>query len=310
MRLALVYNPNDRKLKEYSYSYIYKGMLDALIEAFDGAQLIAGSCEAKDIKADVVIFFDPNSCHDITIAGIDKHPALKMEYLSDPHQQELHGIYMQDGSKVHKLGPEKRMNRLKERGIKFVISPVRDGFIQYLGQYVDDIRLLHFPFAPAFPVKRIKNRIPEVLANGCTWAADLRCYDFRKWAFTQPEVTRIEHYLIDNTTPHGKDYSDLLYRFAGGLALSEYYPVPKYYEMPLCGMVTFAQHHPEYEARGFKDHESCVYVTKTNFKDRLGDFLEHPDEYGDIAKAGQEVMKNYTARKFGEFIFNKAKEEA
>ena len=120
----------------------------------------------------MIFFFDPQSCHHIKVKDVHLHPAVKMEYLSDPHQVEFKGFYKQDGSYVHKLGAEQRMARVKERGIDFIVSPVRSGFIRFLGEYVEDIRLLHFPPAPAFDIRDVPmaERIPLVLANGATWS--------------------------------------------------------------------------------------------------------------------------------------------
>lgn len=310
MKLAIVYDPEDNKLRLDTYSYIYAGMFEALCGAFEEVDHITRDRNAQDIDADLIFFFDPQSCHDIEIFGVDKHPAVKMEYMSDPHQAEVRGIHKQYGTYVHKLGPENRIERARFRGVTHIVSPVRDGFLRHLGKYAHDMHLLHFPPAPSFGIKGVpfSERKNNVLANGCTWSGELKCYEFRKWAFKQNYVKVVPHYLQNPDTPHGEDYSELLYLYAGGLALSEYYPVPKYFEMPACGMVTFVQYHPEYEDLGFKDYVNCIYVTQDNFEYRVKSFLADAEGFEHIGKEGQKLMKNYTAKEFGRFIYGKTKD--
>ena len=314
MKLALVYEPNDRKLSPVSCSYIYKGMFDALKKRFLGhVQDVTHSCSAQDIEADLIFFFDVHSSHDIEIEGVKNHKAVKMEYWSDPHQEEIYGTYKQTGTTIHKRGPRQRVERVINRGVDFIVSPVRDGFLKYmkplLGADAEKL-LLWFPPAPSFEAKDIplKDRKPEVLANGATWAGDLKCYEFRKWAFAQPCVSFVGHCLQDSGTPNGQHYSDLLYNFAGGLALSEYYPVPKYYEMPLAGMVTFVQWHDEMYDLGFRNFENCISVHEPNFKAQIESFINNLESYQHIASAGQKLVKeNYTAEKFAERIYEEAR---
>ena len=280
-------------------------MFDALVKRFNPV-LICHDCSATDIQADVILFFDNTSSHHIKIDGIESHSALKVEYMSDPHQTEVKGVYRSTNTPVHKLGREQRCRRALDRGVTAVISPVKEGFYKYLASLLPDVDLWYFPPAPWFksPDLPIVNRLPEVLGNGATQDGGLGCYDFRKWAYSQQEVRFVPH-AINSKTTKGYSYNYLLQKYAGALALSEFYPVPKYFEIPRAGCICFAQHHAEYEELGFKDMESCVYVTPSNFITRLRDFRSDIKNYQYIADNGMKLMENYTADKFAEFIDGK-----
>ena len=141
MKLAIVYNQKERKLQDCSYAYAYRGMLDAVIRKFSidsKIQYINFDCHYLDINADVILFFDVHSSHHINITGIEKHSALKIEYMSDPHQKELKGIYQQTGQHVHKLSAEQRIKRAAERGVHYIICPVKEQYYKWLAPHIND----------------------------------------------------------------------------------------------------------------------------------------------------------------------------
>lgn len=315
MKLAVVYNPLDNKLRPDTYSYIYKGMLDAVIDRFK-PQHVTRDCSAKQIYADVILFFDVNSCHHIEIKGIEKHPALKLEYMSDPHQIEMVGLYKRYNMPVHKLGARQRVYRMLDRGIDYIVSSNKTGYFQFLapilGEEKAEEMLWFFPHAPWFKCIKISllARRHQVLANGAVASNKSDGYAFRKWAFQRPNLSYVPHFLNDNKTAMGRDYGEFLQNWAGALALSETFPVPKYYEMPIAGCVTFMQYHSEVEELGFKDFVNCIYVNKKNFDERIKDFLSGVETYQSIADRGRELMEeNYTAEHFARFLEEKIRKE-
>ena len=314
MKLAVVYNRKDHKLLPDTYSCIYRDMLYAVIKRFDSVFHVNSDCSAQDIHADVILFWDVNSNHHIRIDGIEKHKALKIEYWSDPHQQELKGVYQKYNMYVHKLGAIQRVNRARLRGVSYVISPVKNAFYEYFSPLMNAEKMLwYFPPAPAFEPCRIPifDRKPEILANGAYWGGDdIGAYEFRKWAFKQPVISFVEHCVKNDTTPKGSDYIKLLSQYAGGLALCNVFPVVKYFEMPLAGMVVFAQYHREYEELGFVHYRNCVYVTKDTFIKRVKDFKDNIAKYQCIADSGRVLIQNnYTAYHFANFIYEKCEKE-
>jgi len=314
MKAAIVYNKNDHKLQAAAYSWSYRCMFLSLFDRFEQAIPINDDCHADAIQADVIIFFDPHSSHHIRIEGIEKHPALKIEYFNDPHQTEFTGRYA-NGDDVYKLSAPQRVRRAMDREIDYIISPYKQGYYDYLARHIDaagrspDDMLLYFPTAPdasLFESGRtpLGERKPQVLANGATWSSRLKCYEFRQWAFNQDCVKVRQHCHRDKATPMGCDFGDMLSEYAGALALCEFYPVPKYFEIPLAGCVCFAQYHKEYEQLGFIDGKTCVYVDKNNLVKTVKDFLANPMEYQSIADAGRSLMlSKYTSKHFADYVY-------
>jgi len=312
MKLAVIFNKDDHKLRETSYSYIYKGMLDAVISRFEEVQKIHSDCSAKDIEADLILFYDIHSSHDVNINGVKYHPAIKMEYFSDPYQEEMKGVYRQFNMPVHKLGRDQRIRRALDRGINFIICPVKENyfksFVPIIGQELAEKMLLYFPLTPSFEPSYVPLSLREqkVLGNGATWDGNTGCYTFRRWAFDQPYIHFVKHWLKDNNTPFGKDYGKFISGFAGALALQDWHPIPKFYEIPLAGCLTLAQYHKEYENLGFRDYETCIYVNQGNFEKRIKDFLADIPSYQKIADAGRKLMEeNYTAKHFANFLYDR-----
>lgn len=316
MKLALVYDDKDHKLQDTSYSWVYKGMLDALAERFEEVSYWHNDCYAMDIDADLIMFYDVHATHHIRIDGIRSHPALKMEYVSDPNQEEMRGVFRQFNRNIHKLGRRQRVERFFERGVRYIVCPYRDGYYEWLGEFLGndaEDMLLWFPIAPSFKGKSIlpyPERKKEILGNGAVLDQGKRIYEFRRWAFKHDFVTFVEHWVKDKNTPSGPDYIDFISQYSGMLALHDYFPVPKYFEAPYAGCVTFAQWYSEYEALGFKDFETCVYVDYQNFEERVKAFLNDIQSYQKIAEAGRKLVEeNYTSKHFADFIYNKVKEE-
>jgi len=311
LKCAIVFSRDDRKLLGSAYSWTYKDMFDALRYRFNTIN-IKNPCSAKDIEADVIIFYDVHSSHHIQIDGLKDHPALKYEYFNDPHQEDFEGLY-EGKYYVKKLGAEKRCQRAMERGVQYIICPYKNGYHKYIEPYAGDMELVWFPVAPrARNIRRppLAERKPLVLCNGHLWGGidGFRPYEFRRWASQQKCVFNVKHYSQNKDVPFGNAYQTFLEYFAGALALCDTYVVPKYLEIPLAGCLCFAQYQPEYEEMGFKDGESCIYVTKENFNSTIESFKAKPSDYQSIADGGYQVALNWTAERFADFIYEHAKE--
>ncbi len=309
VKVALVFDPLDHKLQPSSYSQSYRSMFLALLGRLEKniTQEIHSSCSAKDIDADVILFWDIHSSHHINIEGVENHRAVKVEYFNDPHQREVRGRY-RDGSHVHKLDAMQRCRRAIGRGVTKIICPYRQGYHQFFGPHLPNDMLIWYPICPDHRMfengQDLSWRKPNVLANGATQGV---CYEFRKKAFQDPAITFIPHYLADPKTPNALCYGDLLKAYAGALAVMDFYPVPKYFEIPLAGCVCFAQYHEDYRDLGFEDGQQCIYVNETDperFSGQIRDFCEHPTDYQHIATSGQMLArKKYTAERFADYIY-------
>jgi len=308
MKLAIVYNPNDNKLLSSAYSWTYRDMFLAILERFAPVLHVTEACEATSIEADAILFYDVHSSHHIEIEGIEKHPAVKLEYFNDPHQKEQAGTYRSTGQKFHKLGPEQRCKRAIKRGVRYIICPYKNGYEKYIKPCAGDIELIWSPIAPK---NRIERPLPlsireaaSVAGTGHLWQGEngFRPYEFRNWAYKQPQITYLEH-GINSRTPKGIYYQAFLSRFAGAAAFCDCYVVPKYLEIPMAGCVCFCQMRDEYTRMGFADGVNCIAVNKENFNERVKEFLADPCKYQSIADAGRKQALNYTADKFADKLY-------
>lgn len=309
MRLTLIYDPECPKLRLDAYSQCYRDMFLALQRRFGDVQHVTKNCSACDIDGDVVIFYDIHSSHHIEIDGIANHKSVKYEYFNDPWQPEFEGKY-KDGTPVHKLNPEQRSLRAIKRNIDFIICPYENLYWRFISPYLGE-RLVWFPIAPddsRFICPPLSQREPEVLWNGAAWGgqAGFHPYEFRMWAINRDGITKAVHSIANPDTPAGLKYPEFLARYAGALALCDTHICPKYSEIPMAGCVCFAQELYDYKKMGFKDMESCVFVTKGNFDGRISDFKNNIQDYQMIADGGREIMKKYTADKFAEYIYGHA----
>lgn len=307
MKLALVYDPQCPKLTPEAYSQTYRDMFLSLFDVYEETQEITHDCSAQDIEADHIVFFDIHSSHHITIDGIAKHKATKFEYFNDPFQPDSEGQY-NNGPKFKKLGAEARSRRANERGVEYVICPYQKLYYQFIHPYFEG-ELIWFPVAPRPRVqapKLLKNRRPEVLANGHTFRGwpGFRLYNFRQWAHQQKDVTVVPH-TVQADTPSGGDYQTFLSQFAAALALCDTHPCPKYMEIPLAGCLCLAQYQFEYRVLGFQDGHTHIYVTRKNFLEVVKDVKRDPAAYQAIANNGRSlVLNHWTARHFAERIRN------
>jgi spore maturation protein CgeB len=80
----------------------------------------------------------------------------------------------------------------------------------------------------------------------------------------------------------------------------------KYFEIPACGTLLFAEETEALPGLGFQDGENFVAVTPANFRERLRYYLREapPDTVDRIARAGRDlVLARHTwSRRAGEIL--------
>ena len=315
MKLAVIYNKNDYKLSPQSYSKNYIDMFTSLIERFEEVSHINAKCDYKDIDADVIVFWDVHSCHHIKIKGIERHSAVKYEYMNDPHQNAIFGKY-EEGGLVCKLGPKQRAKRALQRGIDYIICPSITQYNNFIGPHLDgraDDMLIYFPVTPKkpnFALLPYHERMKKIIASGSCWRArhgGFDPYEFRAWAYMSNSVKYMSHYIQNRNVPTREKYLKLLSLFVGGLAMCDAYIVARYMELPLCGCLTIMQELEECYTIGFKDGENCIFVDRENFEERIRAIKNNPADYQQIANAGRELIENnWTAEHFADHIYNHA----
>lgn len=103
------------------------------------------------------------------------------------------------------------------------------------------------------------------------------------------------HYL-------GVDYWKLLTQYRAAIACMSYTSVLKYFEIPMCGCLMFAEvtEKNQISDMGFIDGVNCVYIDKNNYEDRFQEFVEdfNNPKWKRIAETGHKLVKNtYNNRK-------------
>lgn len=317
MKLAVLYDPTCPKLTETHYSRTYLDMFEAVVERFEEVQRITDSCSAKDIEADVILIWDIHSAHHIRIDGLANHSAVKYTYFNDPYQKPIEGVYEESDMYVCKLGAKTRTMRAIERGVDFIICPYSGLYYEhiapYLGKDAEDM-LFWFPPAPSYKrftlrLRTLADRLHKILANGTTWGGD-GAYDFREWAYSQPESFYIQHNAKKSSRPGGAAYGNFLSHYAASLALCDTRIVPKYLEIPLAGCVCFAQDQEDYRKMGFTDGINCLLVNKSNFNSLTSGFLQcvNAPQWQKIANEGRKLISNkWTAECFADALYEHAK---
>lgn len=314
MKLAIIYNPEDHKLSADSYSQTYKHMLDAIIDCpnWESVQIVSPGTEiCSDV--DVIIIYDIHSSYHAEFPNLSEHRALKYTYFNDPHQEDMKGQY-KDGTLVNKLGVKNRINRAMDRGVDFIICPYTDGYNHFLAPYLGNNMHFWFPVAPKmqdFDCISLIDRKQGILGNGHLWEGvdGFKPYKFRNWAYRRDKIDYVKHFLNDDRVPCGNMYLEFLSKWQAGLALTDWYVVPKYLEIPLAGCVCFAQHNEDYNRMGFAHDINYIEVTKNNFDATMSHFVENVEEYQCIANAGKKlVLDNFTSAHFAEALYNHAKE--
>jgi len=316
LKIAIIYNPNDNKLSKKAYSQTYRGQFLALMR-LSGAFGITEHCNAENIDANVIIFYDVHSTHHIRIEGIEKHKAVKYEYINDPHQEFAQFAYKTTNQHVVKLGAEERAQRILDRGIDFVICPYVEPYYEYIAPHLQGLAekmLVWFPPAPNLGLfkdrfKLLKDRNPKILGNGATRETTTKGYATRILAHRQPYIFYVPHfiYIEKYKIPCGEDYPNFLTWFSASIAITDDHIVPKFLEIPLAGCVCFAIGHQDYKNMGFVDGENCYFVDKSNLKEKAEYFLNHIEEHQDMANAGRELIESkWTSQHFAEFIYKHA----
>jgi len=94
----------------------------------------------------------------------------------------------------------------------------------------------------------------------------------------------------------GDNFGVLLGRFRAAIAACTKYVVHKYFEMPMCGCLTFMEACEGIEQFGFIDGEHSIFINDDNFVDRMREFIDDPDnpKWAKIAENGRNfVLKHY-----------------
>lgn len=94
----------------------------------------------------------------------------------------------------------------------------------------------------------------------------------------------------------GVDYWLLLNRYRAAIACMSYTSVLKYFEIPMCGGLMFAEvtKFNQIKEMGFEDGVNCIYIDQLNYKQRFKEYIDTVDDpkWERIAGTGQKLVKN------------------
>ncbi len=94
----------------------------------------------------------------------------------------------------------------------------------------------------------------------------------------------------------GVDYWKLLTEYRAAIACMSYTSVLKYFEIPMCGCLMFAEVTEKNQIRemGFIDEVNCIYIDNDNYADRFKEYMNTVDDpkWKRIADAGRKLVKN------------------
>jgi hypothetical protein len=248
-------------------------------------------------------------CDDLSIAVIinPKDYKFSNESYSKTYKDMLGALFGRFGTK-----------RALERGIDYIVTPSVWGYNKYIAPHIGDRAeemMLWFPPVPKKPKVislPLQERRLNIICHGHTWPGveGFRPYEFRRWAMAQKNILRIPHYVEDKNTPIRESYVAYLTQFRAGIAACEYYPVAKYFEIPLAGCVLFAQRCEDFDRLGFENGRNCIIVDKKNLNKFSEHFIKNYKMYQPVADAGKKFVEdNWTAEKFADHIYNHAREK-
>jgi hypothetical protein len=283
MRIALLYNPNDKgingknwKLNNYRF---FREELPRQVELKEYPVLYGFDCSNLDCDAVVLWSLLPKNLVNMQLKNFDKLKCVKITRA--PDAWEIDEVYNKTA---------------KELGIDLVMS-FQSPNAQY--EYLDkNIRYKRFILGIdretyKCPRNWSTRRKDVILSSGVcpgplswTWF-----YHFRWKCAQHPKV-----YHAPKRDYLGVNYWMLLADYRAAIACMTLTSVLKYFEIPMCGCLMFAEVTGSNQIKdlGFKDGKNCIYIDRTNYKDRFDQYLSTPDApvWKEIADAGHKLIIN------------------
>jgi hypothetical protein len=120
-----------------------------------------------------------------------------------------------------------------------------------------------------------------------------------RWWFYRFRALCAEHPFVQHIPKKdflGVDYWKLLTHYRAAIACMSYTSVLKYFEIPMCGCLMFAEVTDFNQIRdmGFIDGVNCVYINDLNYKKKFKEYWDTPDDpkWKRIADSGHKLVKN------------------
>ncbi|HPO16763.1 MAG TPA: glycosyltransferase [Candidatus Hydrogenedentes bacterium] len=150
-----------------------------------------------------------------------------------------------------------------------------------------------FPLSFAYPDERIPKQVDFNGRDGMFWAGKAQ-YGTRRLTLEWLEQTfgfRWQDHFSQT------EYTNVLQEAAIGLCLfGNGFDTVRYWEVPAHGAMLLAERPPIHIPENFKDGESAVFFDDLpDLEEKLGFYLQHPDQVRDIAEQGHRHLKTHHA---------------
>ncbi len=282
MRIKLLCNPNDKGINGKNWKLNnYRFFRDELSKQVD-LDISPLLIDYSQLDCDAVILWSllPKNLHpwdkNLGLSSFKELDCLKITRA--PDAWEIDAEYNR---------------RCKELGIDLVVS-FQSPKCQY--EYLDkDIRYERFILGIDLPtyknVTPWKKRHNMILSSGV--------FDTRWWFYRFRTLCAEHPFVIHRPKQQpylGTDYWQLLNQYRAAIACMSYTSVLKYFEIPMCGCLMFAEVTDFNQIRemGFIDGVNCIYIDEDNYKDRFKEYINTVDDpkWKRIADTGHKLVKN------------------
>lgn len=281
MKVTLLYNPNDRgingknwKLNNYRF---FREELPKHCEFFPNSYMT--DCCHIDSEIIMVWSLLEKNYKPMALKGLGGLDCVKITRAPDAWEID-----------------EDYNKRCKELGIDLVVS-FQSPNCQY--EYLDrDIRYERFILGIDEETYKCPDNWEDrtsyrILSSG---VLDTRhwFYRFRARVTEHPFVT-----YVPKKDFLGIDYWRLLTSYRAAIACMSYTSVLKYFEIPMCGCLMFAEvtDFNQIQDMGFEDGVNCVYINDVNYKRKFTEYMDSVNDpkWRKLAEAGRQlVLDNYT----------------
>jgi len=278
LKVAFIYEKSNKSLTiDYYHSNAYRFFMDGLLKSSrleTTAIPFNKRIDCSNLNGfDVLVFFNLNSGE---YFGIDKVDAFKIVRSPDSHNIDSRWISLcRNGNINHAFN-----NQTKIYARKFLPKDIRYHQIIFgINKEVYNTK----PFS--------LRRKDKILLSGTLWSSYF--YNLRRKCW---QLKCVEYIPVNRNNPGS--YSDVLTQYRAAIAACTFYSVAKYWELPACSCLTFMEVNAENGCGelGFVDGHNAIFINEDNYKERLEEFINDPDnpKWETIAANGRQfVLENY-----------------
>lgn len=278
MKIAFVYNKTDRGMSgKHWTNNAYRFFITGLSE-YPGLDYqifeVNRDFDCRQFNGfDVVILYSLENLEPIALDELD---AIKVVRAPDSHSITAEWIKIAD-----------------DGGVKLVINHhTPEYFYRFAPKSVPYEQIVFGITKRLHTSPPFKGRGNKVLLTGA-----VHCGDFYDLRIKCGRLQGVE-YVGKSLGFVGDKYPELLGQYKAGIAACTVTSVYKYFEIPACGCLNFMEVNEQNGCGnlGFVDMETAVFIDEENYKERIAEFTEKPQDsrWKTIAANGRRfVLKHY-----------------